>query len=734
MAAISGSLTALQWISKCLGSTENKRNAYDTVGIDGMSPLHLATKNGHAKVVAKIIRKKRLRTTTGVDFWGRTAIHLAASHGHDAITKLLLNDDTPIDALDEIGKTPLDYLVKIQGELQDARGEEDMEVCDGDKCAGRESGEQEADHAGATNADADTHGPVEIRTQSFEARKAELIEQKREIFIEFARRSLKGATNRDKSGRTYLHHAVVYANIRTIEKLLSIGYDLETKDSEGFTALLFALQVRRHEIVLKLLEGFASLAGLSACTSVKTERGNTPMMLAAVYGYVDIVRVLAEQQPSKLRREDTRRKNDEAIIQEKPQNVQLTQEASEEDYGPLARNVNGETALFLALQCGQVEVADYLLHKSGQLQENPCDKDGNSLLVMAVRRDSVSVLVPSILKEWTGIVNQPESWFGQTPLSLACENGHEATVDLLLGIEEVDVNKPAPGWEDRTPLHVAAANVHLGIVQKLLSHPKIVVDLRDSSGESAIDKASRNGESPILQALLTHDQTSSKRRLEFVSSICKSGNQDIQNIVPSVLQHIEDAAITDEELMALIDSSVELHTSVPYVTFVERAFSRDTWKRMDHPYHLAVRIGNLDWVKRLKEYGREITDLDEDGWSCIEYAKTYRSEEVQDDILDLIQLPPTKPGQPQKPGYNTPKSLHYPELADSIEVSLCKDHMECPGLHCTLLFNALSNIHMLNITQTSQLLSRKISSDTQVFGVSIACLLCQIQTSTSTSK
>ncbi|EAT77183.2 hypothetical protein SNOG_15518 [Parastagonospora nodorum SN15] len=93
--------------------TENKRNAYDTVGIDGMSPLHLATKNGHARLVEKIMKKKRLRTTTGVDFWGRAAIHLAASHGHGAITKLLLGNDSQFDAVDEIGKTPLEYLLKV---------------------------------------------------------------------------------------------------------------------------------------------------------------------------------------------------------------------------------------------------------------------------------------------------------------------------------------------------------------------------------------------------------------------------------------------------------------------------------------------------------------------------------------------------------------------------------------------------------------------------------------------
>ncbi|KAH4204597.1 hypothetical protein HBI25_219440 [Parastagonospora nodorum] len=677
MAAISGSSTALRWVSKCLSSTENKRNAYDTVGIDGMSPLHLATKNGHARLVEKIMKKKRLRTTTGVDFWGRAAIHLAASHGHGAITKLLLGNDSQFDAVDEIGKTPLEYLLKVDGELQDNREEEHEDNNDKDKNAEEQSGGKEADHA-----DSNSEYRLKAESETAAAERKALVAQKREIFIEFAKKSLKSPLNRDKSGRTYLHHAIRYTNIETIERLLSIGYKLETKDSVGHTALLFAIWVGQRTVALKLLEGFPNLSGLAASTSVKSERGTTPLMLAAAQGYIDIVRILAERQPLGPREEqETCREDDEAIVQEKPLDMPLTKEDSKEDYGPLARNVNGETALYQALEYGQLEVADYLLHKSDQVQEDPSDGKGNSLLIAAVNNRSVSSLVPSILDRWPHILNQPDALFGQTPLSRACETGLESVVNLLLGIEEVDVNKPASGWGDRTPLHLAVQEAHFTIVQKLLSHSKILVDLRDSNGESAMDKAAQVGDAPILKALLEHHQTSSERRLEFVSSICTSGTYNLQGIVPNILEYIEDATITDEELIQLIDLSEDMRSSVPYKAFVERAFSRDTWKVMDHPYHPVVRIGRSDLVKRLKDYGRETTDLDEDGWSCIEYAKTYCLENVQDDILDLVQLPPTKSGRPQKPERNTTNTLHYPELADSIEVSFCKDHKECPSLY-----------------------------------------------------
>ncbi|KAH3991902.1 hypothetical protein HBI56_206560 [Parastagonospora nodorum] len=692
MAATSGSLVALHWISKCLTIPENKKNAYDATGIDGMSPLHLATKNGHARLVDKIMRKKRLRNTNGLDIWGRAAIHLAASRGDEIITKLLLNEDSQIEAIDDIGNTALDYLVKISGELRDPPDEEKVEYKGENGSVERANSEKEADHAKS-----DSSNPIRAESQATAAERKALVRQKLEIFVEFAKKSLKSPMNRDKSGRTYLHHAIEYTNTETIERLLSIGYKLETKDSVGHTALLFAIWVGQRTIALRLLKGFPNLSGLAASTSVKSERRTTPLMLAAAQGYIDIVRILAEQQPLGLREEqETRREDDEAIIKEKPLDIPLTQEASKEDYGPLARNVNGETALYQALEYGQVEVADYLLHKSGQVQDDPSDGKENSLLVAAIKNTSVSSLVPPILKKWPQIINQPDSSFGQTPLSWACEKGSESVVDLLLSIEEADLNKPAPGWGNRTPLHVAVQEAHFSIVQKLLSHPKILVDLRDSNGESAMDKAAQVGDAPILQALLIHPQTSSERRLEFLSIICTSGTYNLQGIIPNILKHIKDTTITDEELIELIDLSEDLRSSVPYKAFVERAFSHDTWKVMDHPFHSAVRIGNLDLVKKLVEHGRDATDLDKDGWSCVEYAKAYRSGELEDSMLGLIQRP-TKHAQPQVPAHKLPSSLHYPDLAGSLEVSWCKDHEECLGLQYVTIEKQVEEFSRANV-------------------------------------
>jgi ankyrin repeat protein len=681
MAAISGSPAALQWISRCLGSKENKRNAYDTTGTDGMSPLHLATKSGHADLAAKIIRKQRLRTTTGLDFWGRAAIHLAASHGHDEIAELLLGEDSQIDTFDEIGKTPLDYLVKIHEELRDAETKDDTQ--DGEKkddnCE-EETGKEEHDSADADKRDAEDPNPQTAATEG-----GKLAEQKRAIFVEFAEKSLKNPLHRDKRGKTYLHHAVEHTNIATIEKLLSMGYDLETKDSTGLTPLLFAFAASRPKIALKLLNGFPNLEGRTASALVKDTQENTPLMLAAESGYIDVVRVLIGLSTAKLQGQEGDYPNEDVGPVELSGNYTALK-AQGSTYGPLVRNTHGQTALHIALVYGEVEVATYLLHGIDEVQSDPNDGIGNTLLLAAVRNPPVSACIPTIVEKWPSIINQPDSSYGQTPLSWACEAGAESVVDLLLTYEDLDVNKSASNWRNSTPLHFAVGSGRLSIVQKLLSNEKIIVSSKDDSGETAIDRAAKGSDAEIMHELLNHHQIDSTIRLNFLFVTCRVGHPNIQEIVSTVLKQIDDAEITDKDLLELINTSEDLRSSAPYTAFVERAFSRDTWKSMDQPYHKAVRFGSLDYVRRLKEYARDSAEVDEDGWSSIEYANTYRSTNVDAGIVDLLSQQP--PQKPELSSLNKPGMLYYPKFANSIQVNACEkpDHGECLGSHSKTTF------------------------------------------------
>ena len=70
---------------------------------------------------------------------------------------------------------------------------------------------------------------------------------------------------------------------------------------------------------------------------------------------------------------------------------------------------------------------------------------------------------------------------GDTPLAWAAWNGHEAVIEILLGREDIDPDKP--GEAGRTPLLQAARNGHEGVVRMLLGRDDVNPDKPDEVGQ-----------------------------------------------------------------------------------------------------------------------------------------------------------------------------------------------------------------------------------------------------------
>ncbi|KAJ4401067.1 hypothetical protein N0V91_008208 [Didymella pomorum] len=638
MAAISGSRAAMQWISKCLANTEDKKNAFEMVGLDGMSPLHLATKTGNHYMIEKMVRKRRIRATTSIDFWRRAAIHLAASHGHHGIATILLKD-AQLDAVDDIGKTPLEYLLKNRGELQDTeepKTDTTATLDDGktaeDGLDGLGDGKDavqgvadalhdkrdvtlemiSAEQSEPPEADTDIRSEQNLDDETSEVssiKKREAAEQKRKIFLEFASRR---SEYRDEKGRTFLYHAIEYTDVNTIEQLLSTGYKLEFRDTNGYTPLHFALWTDRPKVAIRLLQGLASQ---TADPSVKDEQGCTALMFAAMSGHINVVRFLVERE-------------------------------------------------------------------SSSRQEAPATTEDTS----------------TILEKWPRDINQPDSIYGQTPLSFACELGSSSVVDMLLAYDTLDINKPAKDWGDYTPLQAAVMNERASIVKKLLCQKSIDVNAKNSYGQTAVDMAGSNAE--VAQVLLTHEQVDSKTRLSFMSQCCRSANQAVQEILPDILTLVSDGDITDKELIDLVYTSEESRSIVPHAAFVRRAFGRDTWKSIVHPYHKVARIGSLELADVLKEYGSDPTDLDDDGWSCIEYAETYQGSSLDAGLLRALQTAAAKPGDISK--IKPPAALRYTHVESCVSLNSCKEagHKDCDGIHALQVTEAYESTRV-NIRTTT---------------------------------
>ncbi len=92
---------------------------------------------------------------------------------------------------------------------------------------------------------------------------------------------------------------------------------------------------------------------------------------------------------------------------------------------------------------------------------------------------------------------------GASPLHIAATNGYHRIVDHLL---DYRININDQDWQYFTPLHLAAMNGHLEVCRVLLENGASV-RLTDSDGNLPLHLACRNGHFDIVKLLLEHDLT-----------------------------------------------------------------------------------------------------------------------------------------------------------------------------------------------------------------------------------
>jgi len=185
-----------------------------------------------------------------------------------------------------------------------------------------------------------------------------------------------------------------------IQILLGTNIDLEAKDKDGRTALLWAAATGKEALTELLLTGRSQN---TACVNATNNRGKTALHLAAENNRLNIVRILLDH---------------EALVH--------------------ARSDGGWTALHNAADKGHKHIASLLLKYNASI--NARTSSGMTALHWCARNGHIEMV--KLLLEYDGVKRDCKDSFDSTPMLGAAQNGHIEIVKLLSPVDDGRILSP----------------------------------------------------------------------------------------------------------------------------------------------------------------------------------------------------------------------------------------------------------------------------------------------------
>ncbi|KAL7929902.1 ankyrin repeat-containing domain protein [Trichoderma chlorosporum] len=191
------------------------------------------------------------------------------------------------------------------------------------------------------------------------------------------------------------------------------------------------------------------------------------------------------------------------------------------------------------------------------------------------------------------------SYFGETAIAVACQNGNQAITQALI---DAGANIQLASFEGETPLHMAATQGHLNIVTLLLKNGADHNAINNSSA-TALHYAAHGGYTDIVKILLQYGA-------DYLV-------QNFQGLIP--LHHAAGRGHTDVVKALISHDSDQLHM---------------TERNSQTPLHTAAINGKLESVELLLNHGDNISVVDGDGYTPLMSASFFGFTEVVRTLLD----------------------------------------------------------------------------------------------------
>ena len=396
-ASVCGLLTIVQFLV-----IEHSQEVYDRSCSLGLTPLHLASREGHIEVARFLVECGADARAQDCDL--STPLHLASQQGHLEVVRFLIEHGADVRAHDHCWSTPLHRASEL-GHLEVARF---LVECGADT--------RTEDNNGQT--------PISLASSRGGVRVTR-------FFVEHG----VDVTIQDDYGSTPLHLASEGGHVGVARILIDRGADATAKNNNGSTLLHLASYQQRMEFVRFLLD-------LGADVTARDNEGLTPLHLAFGHRHLFVASLLSETpQITDNIISGPRRPASFSL-----ERVEIIRCLIERNADAAAQDNNGLTALHMASSSGHMDIACLLIEHGADVAAR--SKHGLTPLHLALQNGNVEV-ARFLVERGADATARHNN--GLTPLHLASFLGDMGLVQLIL---EHGGDVTARDKKGLTPLHL----------------------------------------------------------------------------------------------------------------------------------------------------------------------------------------------------------------------------------------------------------------------------------------
>ena len=558
-----------------------RKKIIQSSGIDDMTILHLATWAENYNYVKYLTENEQLYLLVDKpDIWGRNALHIATRSGNKDIISKLLAAGAQLDREDEFHNTPITYFLKLT-----------------------------------------------------------LIENQKDLINDIASVA-ENRKYRDKHGRSILHLAIDLSDDTIVRHLIQTSAK-DVQNNMGQIPLQAAIVAGREDIAMVLLEGNTPTIGS------QDAEGITTLMHAYRKGFKDIIERLNGLQSTKTIEEfEKQDKQGRTVlyhaldaISDDEKNESLLPSLVNETTKTLIkkmRDASNQTPLQYALRLGLDDAGTILLNS--ELVDEKLyieSEEGNTLLLLACIRNCVES-VKMILARWPSLINQTDTVWRITPLYQCCSLGHTEIVSILMNHEDIDPNFPV-SFENWTALHLVVEEGIFEIIVYLVSCKATNIEVMDGAGQTPFQMAQHRGRYDVAELLHRHKLL--KDILQFTTVSSAESKLQLEDTVQEILRGLPIESPTRGAWM----SSLHPPNGILHHVLL-KLIDEGAGNRFRYILRLAALTGDPTMIEQLKDQADDITEVDEDNWSYIDYGRVYGRLDT-----NLLERPNLKWPSPKTP-------------------------------------------------------------------------------------